>query len=86
MDYVGFGGCTESMVLCIPIGRNWHEMELLEDCNPSAILQSCRNRLTDGSPHRSCSIYGGPSVHRLLSDFLIALRLLWDSGLRYDFL
>ena len=68
--------------LCIQIGRNWREMELGEDCDPSAILQSRCNGSTDGPPCRPCSIYGGPSVHRLLLDFLIALRLLWDSVLR----
>ena len=34
-----FGGCTESMVLCIPIGLNWHEMELRSQRDPAILSQ-----------------------------------------------
>ena len=57
-------------------------VELGEDCDPSAILQSRRNRATDGPPRRACSINGGPRVDLLRRDYWIALGLLWDSGLR----
>ena len=57
-------------------------MELRESRDPGAILQSRRNRATDGPPRRACSINGGPRVDLLRRDYWIALGLLWDSGLR----
>ena len=57
--------------------------ELGEDRDPSAIPQSRCNGTTDGPTRRSCSINGGPSVDLLRPDFMIAMGLLWDSGLHF---